>query len=100
MRGSRRRKMEGIYSVYGKVDKKSLRVHKLIEDGLGATRGSENSCPSCGADLTGFLFEDPWFKLTGGHPCDSGPGGNRPQEPVGEGEQSCPHCRATWEVSG
>lgn len=54
--------------------------------------GPEWSCPKCGVGLVGVLFEDPWFMATGGHPGDSGAGGNTPQDPVAEGRQECVCC--------
>lgn len=57
-------------------------------------------CPVCGVDVTGHVFDDSWFKVTGGHPGDSGPGGNTPQDPTAEGWQTCPHCEHEWEICG
>lgn len=64
------------------------------------TMKQRDACPSCGADLVGVLYEDGWFTATGGHPGDSGAGGNTPQDPVAWGVQECPECRHKWEVSG
>jgi hypothetical protein len=61
---------------------------------------SSFACPSCGSDISDVLFEEPWFRMTGGHPGDSGPGGNTPQDPVAEGVQECPDCNYEWEVMG
>jgi len=61
---------------------------------------NEFRCPNCGEDWLGILYEPPWFKPTGGHLGDSGPGGNVPQDPVAEGLQSCPGCDAVINVSG
>lgn len=57
-------------------------------------------CPSCNCDLTGYLYEAPYFVADGGHPGDSGPGGNTPQEPVAFGVQTCHECGHQFGVSG
>jgi hypothetical protein len=57
-------------------------------------------CLNCGTDVADVLFEDPYFTPTGGHPGDSGPGGNVPQDPIAEGLQRCPHCEFEWEAAG
>lgn len=64
------------------------------------THESTWKCPACGADLSGVLFEEPWFRMTGGHPGDSGLGGNTPQDPTAEGVQTCSECSHEWEVCG
>lgn len=61
---------------------------------------AEWACPSCGADLVGVLFEEPWFQAEGGHPGDSGAGGNTPQDPVAWGTQECADCGHRWEACG
>ena len=48
----------------------------------------------------GVLFEHPWFFITGGHPGDSGAGGNTPQDPVAEGIQECHECGHKWWCCG
>lgn len=58
------------------------------------------NCPACGDDQYSVLLEEPHFKTAGGHPDDSGPGGNTPQDPVAWGTQTCTECGHEWEVSG
>lgn len=65
-------------------------------DGATAT---EWECPEC-KTVIGVLFEEPWYTAEGGHPGDSGPGGNTPQEPVTWGTQTCHECKHQWEAEG
>lgn len=59
-----------------------------------------NLCPQCHQDIGDVLLEEPWFEAEGGHPGDSGPGGNTPQDPVAEGQQTCPECGHRFWISG
>ncbi len=76
------------------IAKAQMSKGSFSSDGLG----KEWHCPSCNADLVGVLYEDPWFVMTGGHPGDSGPNGNTPQEPVAWGIQECHECSHKWEA--
>ncbi|HCB13624.1 MAG TPA: hypothetical protein DEP36_08690 [Gammaproteobacteria bacterium] len=53
-------------------------------------------CPNCLSDLSGIMYERPWFEATDG--------GREPNTSYGPGEswvigiQSCPECGHQWEA--